>query len=92
MKAKEQNKPHQALLEDRERLSLSGLTGVDSSDDRTVILYTNMGMMTVVGKQLHLAGLSLETGTAVITGDIYALRYGDRDRISPRGAVGRLLR
>ena len=87
-----QNTAHRAELENREHLTVSAVTGIDSYDDRTVILYTRLGKLSVLGKALHLAQLSLENGTAVITGDIQALRYGDRDRTAPTGITGRLLR
>lgn len=88
----EQQNTHQALLYDRERLLLSGVTGIDSYDDRAVILYTQLGMLTVLGKNLHLGQYSAETGDAEVTGDIQALRYGDRSRNAPDGIIRRLLR
>ncbi len=83
---------HQALLCDRERLQLSGVTGIDSYDDRAVILYTQLGTLTVLGRELQLGALSIGSGEATVTGDIQALRYGDRGRTSPDGIIRRLLR
>ena len=88
----EQQKSHQALLQNRERLILSGVTGIDSYDDRAVILYTVLGTLTVMGRALHLEGYSAGTGEATVTGDIRAIRYGDRDRTAPDGLLRRLLR
>ena len=87
-----EQKNHQALLENRERLLLSGVTGIDSYDDRAVILYTVLGTLTVLGRGLHLEGYSTDSGEATVTGDIQALRYGDRDRTAPDGLLRRLLR
>ncbi len=83
---------HSAILENRERLLLSGVTEIDSFDDRTVILYTQLGELVVLGRELHVQQLSTESGELQIEGEIRALRYGDRDRTAPQGFLGRLLR
>ena len=83
---------HNAVLENREKLMLSGVTAVDSFDDRTVVLYTQLGELVILGRGLHPAHLSIETGDVTVTGEVIALRYGDRDRDAPQGLFGRLLR
>lgn len=92
VRMEQQELSHQALLRDRERLILSGVTGIDSYDDRAVIVYTQLGVLTVLGKDLQLGTFSAETGEASVTGDIQALRYGDSSRSAPDGILRRLLR
>ncbi len=86
------NAAHRIEMENRSHLTVSAVTGIDSSDDRTVILYTKLGKLTVLGKNMHLTQLSLETETAIIDGDIQALRYGDRDRTTVSGLRRRIQR
>ncbi len=88
----EQNKPHNLILENRKKLSISGVTDVDSFDEKTVILYTQMGELTVQGKNLHVNGLDVETGEMSVEGDIWALNYGDKDRRGSLGFFGKLFR
>ena len=88
----EQNKPHNLILENRKKLSISGVTDVDSFDEKTVILYTPMGELTVQGKNLHVNGLDVETGEMSVEGDIWALNYGDKDRRGSLGFFGKLFR
>lgn len=83
---------HNAILENRSRLTLSGVTEINSFDDRTVILHTNLGELAVTGIGLKCRQLSTESGEVLIEGDVQALRYGDRDRTSSAGLLGRLLR
>ena len=83
---------HSAVLENRERLLLSGVTAVDSFDDRTVVLYTRLGELVILGRSLHLERMSTESGEVTVTGEMIALRYSDRDRNAPQGFFGRLLR
>ena len=88
----EQNKPHNLILENRKKLSISGVTDVDSFDEKTVILYTQMGELTIQGKNLHVNGLDVETGEMSVEGDIWALTYGDKDRRATLGFFGKLFR
>ncbi|HNX64987.1 MAG TPA: sporulation protein YabP [Oscillospiraceae bacterium] len=88
----EQNKPHNLILENRKKLSISGVTDVDSFDEKTVILYTQMGELTIQGKNLHVNGLDVETGEMSVEGDIWALTYGDKDRRGTLGFFGKLFR
>lgn len=83
---------HHAVLENREQLSLSGVTEIGSFDDRTVILYTVCGELTVIGRNLAVSGLSVRTGEMSVTGDIRGLHYGDRDRRGRLTLLGRLMR
>ena len=83
---------HSAVLENREKLMLSGVTAVDSFDDRTVLLYTRLGELVILGRGLHLEQMSLASGDLTVTGEVQALRYSDRDRNAPQGFFGRLLR
>lgn len=90
-----QNQPHgthNAILENRERLLLSGVTEIDSFDDRTVCLYTQLGEMTILGKKLHMDAMSIESGEVAVTGEIHAIRYGDADKQKPLGHFGKLFR
>lgn len=83
---------HHALLENRKRLTLSGVTAVDSFDDRTILLYTRLGELAILGRDLQMEQISIETGEVTICGEVQALRYSDRDRNAPQGFFGRLLR
>ena len=83
---------HSAILENRERLQLSGVTAIDSFDDRAVVLYTNCGQLTILGRELHMQQISVETGDVTVEGEVQAMRYSDRDRTAPDGLLGRLLR
>ncbi|WP_028514608.1 sporulation protein YabP [Ruminococcus flavefaciens] len=83
---------HNMILENRKSLSISGITDVDSFDDREIILYTQLGELTIQGRELHIDAMSVETGDMTITGDIWALIYGDKDKKGPISALGKLFR
>ena len=69
--------PHNVILEDRKSLMITGVSDVDSFDDQTITVYTDLGEMTIRGTGLHIGELSLETGELNITGNIFALGYSD---------------
>ncbi|MBQ2904834.1 MAG: sporulation protein YabP [Clostridia bacterium] len=69
--------PHNLVLEDRRMLTVSGVSDVDSFDEETVIVFTDLGELTVRGKNLHINRLSVEVGELTVEGDIAALIYSD---------------
>ena len=85
-------KNHNIILENRKSLSISGVTDVDSFDEKTIRLYTEMGELTLQGRDLHIDSMSVETGNMTVTGDIWSMVYGDKDRKGPISALGRLFR
>ena len=54
------------VLENREKLSISGVLDVLSFDDQIVILETELGLLTVKGENLRINKLSLDTTEVVI--------------------------
>ena len=74
--------PHQLILDDRRRLSLSGVSDVDSFDDTTVVAHTALGDLTVRGHDLHISRLNVETGDMSVEGQIDLLEYTEP---KPRG-------
>ncbi len=80
------------ILENRKSLNLSGVTDVDSFDEREIVLYTRLGELTITGKDLHINAVSIETGNMSVEGDIWSLQYGDRDKQSPLTLLGKLFR
>lgn len=69
--------PHNLVLEDRRLLTVSGVSDVDSFDEETVIVFTDLGELTVRGKNLHINRLSVEVGELTVEGNIAALIYSD---------------
>lgn len=92
MQEKNPKQNHNLILENRKSLSLSGVTDVDSFDEKSICLYTELGELTIQGRDLHIDSISVETGNMSITGDIWAVVYGDKDRRGPLSALGKLFR
>ncbi len=71
------NIPHNCILEDRRILSVSGVSDVDSFDEQTVAVFTDLGELTVKGHDLHITRLSVDVGELVVEGKIQSLSYTD---------------
>ncbi|MBR5562578.1 MAG: sporulation protein YabP [Clostridia bacterium] len=69
--------PHNLVLEDRRMLTVSGVSDVDSFDEETVVVFTDLGELTVRGTNLHINRLSVEVGELTVEGNISALIYSD---------------
>ncbi len=65
------------ILENREKLSISGVIDVLSFDDQVVIVETELGLLTVKGDNLRINKLSIDTSEVIVEGDISALTYSD---------------
>ena len=83
--------PHHLVLEDRRALTVSGVSDVDSFDELTVIIYTDLGELTVKGEGLHINRLNVETGELTLEGSIQSLSYADVHARSG-GFFGRLFK
>lgn len=75
--------PHSLILENRKALTLTGVSDVDSFDEQAVVAYTDLGELTVRGKNLHISKLSLETGELTLDGEIGSMVYTENQ---PRSA------
>ena len=75
--------PHRLCLNERQQLTMTGVTEVVSFDDTAVVLQTSLGTLIVQGKELQLKTLSLEGGQVEVDGSVSALAYEE-----PRQAAG----
>ena len=67
--------PHKLTLEQRNSLTMTGVTEVVSFDENAVIVNTDLGRLTVQGQQLQLKTLSVEGGQIAVEGNISSLQY-----------------
>ena len=69
--------PHSIIMEDRKKLSVSGVTDIDSFDEQTIIAITEQGELTIRGGNLHITRLNLEQSELLVEGEISSLTYTD---------------
>lgn len=71
----ENQMPHKLSLDERSRLTMTGVTEVISFEENSVVLHTALGTLIVQGNDLKLKTLSLEGGQVAVDGHISALIY-----------------
>lgn len=75
------------ILENRRKLSISGVLDVLSFDDQIVILETDLGMLTIKGEDLRINKLSIDTTEVVIEGEINNLSYSEKQDKKTSGSL-----
>ena len=85
---------HKVILENRSRGTITGIQEVVSFDENQIVLDTDMGLLTVKGKNLHVSRLTLEKGETDIDGSIDSLSYSSNEayRKSGESLFSRLFR
>ena len=67
------------VLENREKLNVSGVLDVLSFDDEVVVIETDLGLLNVKGDNLRINKLSIDTSEVIVEGTINNLSYTDKD-------------
>ncbi|MCX8129861.1 MAG: sporulation protein YabP [Clostridia bacterium] len=81
MEEKKVNRPkvQNLILENREKLSVSGVIDVESFNDECVIVDTELGVLVIRGEDLHINKLNLDDSVLNIEGDIMSCEYSDKE-------------
>jgi sporulation protein YabP len=86
-------KGYQLVMENREKLTLTGVRKVQSFDPKEIILDSGNGVLSVKGDQLGINQLDLEHGIVEIQGRIDSLNYLRQANSGARqGFWGRIFR
>lgn len=67
------------ILENRGKLSISGVLDVLSFDDQVVMVETELGLLTVKGENLRINKLSIDTSEVMVEGTISLLSYSNKE-------------
>lgn len=73
------------ILENREKLSISGVIDVESFNDECVVVETELGTLIVKGIDLHINKLNIDSSELGIEGEIISCEYSDRESRSRGG-------
>ena len=70
---------HILTVENRKNGKLTGVQEVDSFNENEILFLTVEGKLLIKGEQLHIKGLDLEKGEAVLAGHVDSLIYLSKD-------------
>ncbi len=80
------------ILENRERLSISGVIDVESFNESCIIVETELGMLSIRGEDLHISKLSIDSSELNVEGGIMSLEYVDSPSSRGGGFFSRLFK
>lgn len=85
---------HNLILENRRKLSVSGIDEVESFNEEEIILRTkNNGVLLIKGMELHINKLNVDSGDVNILGEVTSMDYVDQStKAKGPGLISRLLR
>lgn len=66
-------------LENRNRLTLTGVEEVISFDDEKILLNTKLGSLTIKGAELKMNKLDVQNGDVIIVGKIASMIYSGKE-------------
>ncbi len=84
---------HNIIVENRKRISISGVEDIESFNEEEIVLHTSMGVLIVSGENLHINKLSVDSGDTEITGEVSDLKYPENyGKSKGAGLLGKLLK
>jgi len=85
------SRSHDLTLKARQQLILSGVSAVESFDEAEIRTLTELGRLTIRGKQLRISRFCEESGELFVDGTVDALTYSEGNASDSRGFWSKLL-
>lgn len=87
MESKIEDKNNNIILENRKKLSITGVDEVISFNDEIIILTTSLGTLTLKGKDLKMNKLDVQNGDVMITGKINSFVYSEKENFKNKDSI-----
>lgn len=79
-------------LDNREKLSVTGVVDVESFNEESIIAVTDLGVLIIRGTELHINKLNLDSNELVVDGDIFSLEYSDGETGKSKSFFGKMFK
>lgn len=80
------------IVENRKKITVSGVLDVISFDEESVILDTQLGSMIIKGEDFKINKLNIDAGEFMIEGHVVDIAYGDSIDKNSGGFFAKLFR
>lgn len=80
------------IMENREKISVTGVIDIHSFDDELVLAQTDLGILTIKGDDLKMNKLNLENNELIVEGQIIAVAYSDVNNAKKTGFMNKLFK
>ena len=88
----EERNAQNIILEGRRKISISGVEDVESFDEATVNLITELGVLLIKGNDIKIEKLNLDTGEISAIGDFYLFEYISDEKEKGGGLFSRIFK
>lgn len=78
-------KAQNLILENRERLTVTGVIDVESFNDENIVVDTELGVLIIKGDDLHISKLNLDNSELNVEGDIVSFEYSESEGSRSKG-------
>ena len=85
MEEKQVTGGHKIWISGRKSGTVTGISDVLSFEETEILMDTEMGMLSIKGKGLHISKLNLEKGEADLEGQVDSLIYSARGHKKKKG-------
>ena len=89
---KQTNIMQNVILENRKKLTLTGIRDFLSFDDEIVVVESELGLLNIKGTDLRVNKISVETGDVIVDGTIRAIEYSDKDIGPKQGLMSKIFK
>ena len=79
-------------LENRKKLTVSGVKDVESFNEEEIVLHTEMGVLIIKGASLHIGKLNMDNGEVAIDGSVDICEYADESARSGGGLLAKIFK
>lgn len=80
------------IMENREKVCVTGVIDIHSFDDELVLAQTDLGILTIKGDDLKMNKLSLDNNELIVEGKIVAVAYSDVTNAKNKGIMNKLFK
>jgi len=83
---------HNILIDDREKISISGVKDVGDFSEEQIAVFTTKGACIIKGKGLKVQKLNLDEGNVIVEGNIISLTYNEKKNREDVSLLGKIFR
>ncbi|MEG1583485.1 MAG: sporulation protein YabP [Anaerovorax sp.] len=83
---------HEVNIENREKITITKVTDVDSFNEETILVVLSSGGMMIKGHSLHIQKLDLDEGKVIIAGTVDSVVYTEKKNKGEKGFLKALLK
>lgn len=83
---------HVVNIDNREKISITGVTDIESFNEETILLILKNGGLIVKGEGLHVQKLDLDEGIVLISGAIGSAVYTEKKDKQEKGFLKKILK